>query len=248
MSHFSLSVRLTLFFSFIVLLVTATLSAVVFYQFGDKINQQIGRNLSDIADHKAAEISNVLLFERTNLLSWRASSVMLDVVIDDLDKRIATELKNLKHYYQLQGDLYVFNAAGILIASTQANVLKTQLPKAWQTQQDYALVFKHEAPFINGSIIAHVTALKPPQLKLPGYLVMTHSWDDFSRLLAPKGISFALRKIHDGSQASAELFSANGVKTIAINDDFAKRPLWLFDDISYLGSISKPPPPLGVRP
>lgn len=239
MSHFSLSVRLTLFFSFIVLLVTTTLSAVVFYQFGDKINQQIGRNLTDIADHKAAEISNVLLFERTNLLSWRASSVMLDVVVDDLDKRITTELKNLKQYYQLQGDLYVFNAAGLLIASTQQDVLKTQLPAVWQTQQDYALVFKHELPFIKDSVIAHVTALKPPQLKMQGYLVMTHSWADISRLLAPKGSSFALHKAHEGDHGSADLFTANGVKTIDINDNFSERRLWIFDDISYLGSISK---------
>ena len=104
MSRFSLSVRLTLLFSFIVLLVTTTLSAVVFYQFGEKINQQIEHNLTDTADHKAAEISNVLLFERTNLLSWRASSVMLDVVVDDLDKRITTELINLTQNYQLHGD------------------------------------------------------------------------------------------------------------------------------------------------
>jgi len=240
MSRFSLSVRLTLFFGFIVLLVTTTLSAVVFYQFGEKINQQIERNLTDTADHKAAEISNVLLFERTNLLSWRASSVMLDVVVDDLDKRITTELINLKQYYQLQGDLYVFNASGVLIASTQPDVLKTRLPQAWQTQQDYALLFKHELPFINGSVIAHVTALKPPQLKTQGYLVMTHSWEDISRLLAPKDSSFALHKAHEGNQGSADLFTANGVKTIEINDNFSERPAWLFDGISYLGSISKP--------
>jgi len=240
MSRFSLSVRLTLFFGFIVLLVTTTLSAVVFYQFGEKINQQIERNLTDTADHKAAEISNVLLFERTNLLSWRASSVMLDVVVDDLDKRITTELINLKQYYQLQGDLYVFNASGVLIASTQPDVLKTRLPPAWQTQQDYALLFKHELPFINGSVIAHVTALKPPQLKNQGYLVMTHSWEDISRLLAPKDSSFALHKAHEGNQGSADLFTANGVKTIEINDNFSERPAWLFDGISYLGSISKP--------
>jgi len=239
MSRFSLSVRLTLLFSFIVLLVTTTLSAVVFYQFGEKINQQIERNLTDTADHKAAEISNVLLFERTNLLSWRASSVMLDVVVDDLDKRITTELINLKQYYQLQGDLYVFNAAGVLIASTQPDVLKTQLPPVWQTQQDYALVFKHEVPFINGSVIAHVTALKPPQLKTQGYLVMTHSWEDISRLLAPKDSSFALHKAHEGNHGSADLFTANGVETIDINDNFSERPLWLFDGINYLGSISK---------
>jgi len=238
MSRFSLSVRLTLFFSLIVLLVTVTLSAVVFYQFGEKINEQIGRNLTDIADHKAAEINNVLLFERTNLLSWRASSVMLDVVVDDLDKRINTELKNLKQYYQLKGDLYVFNGAGNLIASTQSGVLKTKLPEAWQTKSDYQFVFKHEVPFIKDNIIAHVTALKPPQLKKSqGYLVITHSWDDITKLLAPTNSNFALRK---NSENAAELFTTNGVQSIALNDDFTKKPLWFFGDESYLGSISKP--------
>jgi signal transduction histidine kinase len=237
MSRFSLSVRLTLFFSFIVLLVTVTLSSVVFYQFGEKINQQISRNLTDIADHKAAEINNVLLFERTNLLSWRASSVMLDVVVDDLDKRINTELKNLKQYYQLKGDLYVFNAAGFLIASTQSGVLKTKLPEVWQTQKDYQLVFKHEVPFIQGNIIAHVTALKPPQLKMQGYLVITHSWDDITKLLTPTDSNFALRK---SSEVTAELFTTDGIQTIALDDDFTQKPLWIFGETSYLGSISKP--------
>lgn len=237
MSRFSLSVRLTLFFSLIVLLVTVTLSSVVFYQFGEKINQQISRNLTELADHKAAEINNVLLFERTNLLSWRASSVMLDVVVDDLDKRINTELKNLKQYYQLKGDLYVFNATGMLIASTQSGVLKTKLPGAWQTKSDYQLVFKHEVPFIKGNVIAHVTALKPPQLKPQGYLVITHSWDDITKLLAPTDSNFALRTNND---KTAELFTEQGVETIEVDDNFAQKPLWFFNQESYLGSISKP--------
>ncbi len=237
MSRFSLSVRLTLFFSLIVLLVTVTLSTVVFYQVGEKINQQISRNLTELADHKAAEISNVLLFERTNLLSWRASSVMLDVVVDDLDKRINTELKNLKQYYPLAGDLYVFNDKEELIASTQQTTLKTKLPDAWKTQKDYQLVFKHDVPFIKGSILAHLTALKLPQLKKQGYLVITHPWDDITQLLAPTDSNFALRK---NSETSAELFMKNSVQDITLNDDFTQKPLWFFGDESYLGSISKP--------
>jgi signal transduction histidine kinase len=237
MSRFSLSVRLTLFFSLIVLLVTVTLSTVVFYQFGEKINQQISRNLTDLADHKAAEINNVLLFERTNLLSWRASSVMLDVVVDDLDKRITTELNRMKKYYRLNGDLYVFNTDGILIATTQEGVLKLKLPEVWQMKKDYQLVFKHEVPFIQGSIIAHVTQLNPPQLKMQGYLVITHSWNDITKMLSPTDNNFALRK---SSEVTAELFTSNGIQTIALDDDFTKKPLWIFNEESYLGSISKP--------
>ena len=237
MSRFSLSVRLTLFFSLIVLLVTVTLSSVVFYQFGEKINQQISRNLTELADHKAAEVNNVLLFERTNLLAWRASSVMLDVVVDDLDKRINTELKTLKKYYPLAGDLYVFNEAGDLIASTQQGVLKTKLPDAWKTQKDYQLVFKHEVPFIKGSILAHLTALNLPQLKNQGYLVITHPWDDIVKLLASTDNNFALRQ---NSEKTAELFMQNGVETIELTDDFSQKPLWFLNSESYLGSISRP--------
>ena len=236
MSRVSLSVRLTLFFSLIVLLVTVTLSSVVFYQFGEKINEQISRNLTDIADHKAAEINNVLLFERTNLLSWRASSVMLDVVVDDLDKRISTELSRMKKYYELEGDLYVFNANGALIASTNSTISKIKLPDVWQTKSDYQLVFKHEVPFITGNIVAHVAKLNPPQLKTEGYLVITHSWDDLSKLLAPTDSNFALRK---NSEKTAELFTKNGVATMTIGDEFVPHSLWIFDGENYLGAISK---------
>ena len=67
MSRISLSLRLTLFFSLVVLLVTAILSVVVYYQFGEKINQKIRQNLAEIADHKATDIINTLMIERTNL-------------------------------------------------------------------------------------------------------------------------------------------------------------------------------------
>ena len=67
---------------------------------------------------------------------------------------------------------------------------------------------------------------------------MTHSWGDISRLLAPKdSSSFAFRKT---TEATADLFTANGVETIAIGDDFSAKSLWIFDQHSYLGSISTP--------
>jgi signal transduction histidine kinase len=219
-----------------VLLVTAILSVVVYYQFGEKINQKNRQNLAEIADHKATDIINALMFERTNLMSWRTSSVMLDVVVDDLDKRIVTELLSLKQAYNLKGDLYVFNGANILVASTQQDVLKTQFPQVWQIQNDYAFIFKHEVPFIKGNIIAHVTTLKPPHLKVKGYMIQTHSWDDFNQVFMDKDTIFSLHKTHQGE---AELFMPSGIKMIDIKDDFLKQHIWIYDGVSYLGSISK---------
>jgi signal transduction histidine kinase len=237
MSRFSLSIRLTVFVSFAVLLVTLTLSAVVFYEFSSKVDQQINHNLTDIADHKANELSSILHFERTNLMSWRTSSVMLDVIVDDLDKRIGAELLNLKGYYHLQGDLYVFNAKGILIASTQSGVSGNEIPIQWGLQKDYQFIFKHHVDYIDGDIIAHVTALRPHQMSGQGYLVMTHSWKDFSRTLQPAETSFALR---ESMLKNADLFTDAGVESIPIEDDFSVQKIWMFDQKRYLGSISSP--------
>jgi signal transduction histidine kinase len=239
MSRFSLSVRLTVFVSFAVLLVTATLIAVVFYEFANKIDQQINHNLTDIADHKADELNSILQFERTNIMSWRTSSVMLDVVVDDLDKRIGAELLNLKSYYHLQGDLYVFNEKGVLIASTQAGILGNEIPRQWllEKEKDYKFIFKHHVDYIAGDIVAHVTSLRPPQLPEQGYLVMTHSWGGISHALQPSETSFALR---EDRLNNADLFTDTGVSSIPVEDDFSAQKLWLFDRKRYLGSISSP--------
>ena len=233
----SLSIRLTLFFTVIVLLVTAILSSVVFYEFQNKIKQQIRLNLADAAEHKAQELQSVLQFEKTNLMAWRASSVMQDVIVDDLDKRISTELLGLKNYYALQGDLYVFNAAGILIASTQPEVIGQKIPAIWVDNEDYHFAFKHRVPFISGHIVAHAAALKPPQLPVRGLLVLTHAWDDLNRYFQPDHGYFALFK---DEEAQAELFTEAGSETLALSQDFSAQKVWQIADKAYLGAISKP--------
>jgi len=236
-SRFSLSTRLTVFVSFAVLLVTATLSVVVFNAFANKINQQINHNLTDIADHKAGELNSILQFERVNIMSWRTSSVMLDVVVDDLDKRIGVELLNLKNYYQLQGDLYVFNAKGRLIASTQPGVSGSEIPRLWLPESNYKFIFRHHVDFIDGDIVAHATLLHPQQMAEQGYLVMTHSWGDVSRALQPAETNFALRET---ASDNADLFTDAGIRSIPVEDAFSAQKLWVFDQKRYLGSISSP--------
>ncbi|MDD5754574.1 MAG: ATP-binding protein, partial [Methylococcales bacterium] len=48
---------------------------------------------------------------------------------------------------------------------------------------------------------------------------------------------YTLRK---SSDVTAELFTTDGIQTIALDDDFTEKPLWIFGEASYLGSISKP--------
>lgn len=237
MRRSSLSIRLTLIFTAMVLLVTATLSSMVFYEFQNKIKQQIRLNLTAIADHKAQEIQSILQFEKTNLLAWRAASVMQDVIVDDLDKRINIELQGLKNYYGLQGDLYVFNANGILIASTQSNAIGQKIPADWVNDQDYHFAFKHRVSFIDSAIVAHVAALSSAQLPIQGKLVVTHRWDDLRHNFRPENGFFALAEQHS---STAELFTDSGSEDIAFDGDFSAQKAWNITGKNYLSAISNP--------
>ncbi len=135
MLRFRLSARLILFSTTIVILATAVLSSVVYLNFKEEIHQQILENLTGAAEHKALDFKSVLEFEKTNLLAWRSSSVMVDVVVDDLDKRIYQELSNLKKQYKsvagsrILGDNPFYEVARIVAAGHHENYDGSGYPK-----------------------------------------------------------------------------------------------------------------------
>jgi|GEM_PF-3113195 len=58
-----------------------------------------------------------LLFERyRNLLSWAGLEVMEDILVDDIDKRIADTLRGLRTEYGVYSTLYCLDAAGNVVA------------------------------------------------------------------------------------------------------------------------------------
>jgi len=238
MKRYSLVSRLIAMSTLIILLTVITLSSVVYYGTSTKIKQQVHKNLAGVAEFKANQIIHTLDFERVNLLAWRTSAVMVDVIVDDLDKRIEHELINLKINYQLLGQLYVFNQQGILIASSQSNVLGQKLPAEWRlSQEEYQFVPQHSVDFIEPSniITAFVTKLAIPGMSQQGYLVLTHPWSDLWQKLLSQEYQFAF---FDKESLRLERATKDGIKQLNIAQNFEQQETWVFDGKHYLGFIS----------
>lgn len=114
----------------------------------------------------------------TNLQAWSKLDVMNDLPAGDVDQRIRRALEEMKAEYSLNGALYVFNATGKLIASSDNHALNVALPPAWQAQHGVTFIDKHASPFGKGDIVALATPIRPSfarNLNL-GTLVITYPW------------------------------------------------------------------------
>ncbi len=239
MNRHSLVVRLTAISSLIIVLTVIFLSGVVYYDLYNKIQQQIEQNLNDQANFQANKIQNLLNFEQMNLLAWRTSNVMLDIAVDDLDKRIHNELLNLKKNYQLTGDLYAFNSLGILVASSVPGVLYSKLPEKWRINNNAIhFIEPHTVKFLknNLTITAFVVKLSIPGMSSEhGTLVLTHPWQDIWRQLLSKDYQFAF---YYQSLKRLDLIYPEGISSQSITTDFDAQKIWNFNSLAYLGKLS----------
>ncbi len=236
--RYSLASRLIVLSALMVVLTVISLSAVVYYGFYNKIEAQVRMSLTEAAQFQANKIKTELNFEKTNVMSWRNGTVMADVIIDDLDKRIYTELLNLKKSYHLKGNLYVFNARKQLIASTQSDFWGETMPSVWRFHKanDVQLIAPHQARFETDKVIAFVSKLTPPGLPHQGYLVLTHPWTDIYQKLmsAPYVFAFYYPKNH-----VLERITATGVQPVTLKNPFDQQKNWLFDGQKYIGALSQ---------
>jgi len=123
----------------------------------------------------------------TNLRAWTKLDVMNDLVSGDVDKRVESALANLKKDYALNGDIYAFNAAGHLVASSDRQRKIVMLPDAWKPHgQQISFVNKHPNPLGGDDIVAlaaPVTATFSADYQL-GTIVMAYHWSEISATLS----------------------------------------------------------------
>jgi signal transduction histidine kinase len=144
--------------------------------------------LNQLADLKYEQLANVIGALATDLAAWSELDVMNDLVSGDIDKRVAHALEALKRLYGLAGDIYAFDAAGKLVASSNRDVAAggVRIPAPWQNAET-GLVFiaKGADPMMGGDVVA---------LEIPvfgsfdrtyriGTLVMTYPWAAVEHLL-----------------------------------------------------------------
>ena len=87
--------------------------------------------LSQLAQLKLGSINSRFDRLSTNLYAWAKLDVMNDIVSGDVDKRIEHTLRNLATDYALDGEIYVFNPAGQLVAASDMLHIDS-LPDVWK--------------------------------------------------------------------------------------------------------------------
>jgi diguanylate cyclase (GGDEF)-like protein/PAS domain S-box-containing protein len=125
----------------------------------------------------------------TDLQAWTKLDVMNDIISGDVDKRVEKTLGNLKRDYAIPGQLYAFNAAGSLVASTDPHdgrqLGKAMLPEEWKPHGPISFTNKHVNPFDGDDIVAlsaPMTASFSADYPL-GTLVMAYHWKEISAAL-----------------------------------------------------------------
>jgi diguanylate cyclase (GGDEF)-like protein/PAS domain S-box-containing protein len=136
--------------------------------------------LSQLANLKLGSFNTKFNQLSTNLVAWTRLDVMNDIISGDIDKRVEHTLGDLKKEYALTGQLYAFNIAGKLIASTTPEHKTASLPDLWKPQGKISFINKHISPFDGDEIVAlstPVMASFSTNYQL-GTLVMAYHWSE----------------------------------------------------------------------
>lgn len=135
--------------------------------------------LNQLAQLKYEKLVDAVAGLATDLAAWSELEVMNDLVSGDVDKRVAQTLESLKRQYRLTGEIYAFDAAGRLLASSGGAARSDRLPAAWASAGGrLVLLGKGADPMAGGAVIA----LESPvfgsfdKSYRIGTLVMTWPW------------------------------------------------------------------------
>jgi len=172
----------------------------------------------------------------TNVRAWSKLDVMNDIPSGDIDKRIAIVLGYLKEDYRLHGDLFVFNAAGRLVAGSGPRRDVVDLPDIWKPHSPLDFIDKHAYPGTR----ADIAALSAPvfssysrNLQL-GTLVLVVPWSDVRNSLGDNAVLIRQR----GSPALLAT-TVDGVEAPEALNKLATREGWVtIDRERYLASSS----------
>ncbi len=159
--------------------------------------------LNQLADLKYQQLANVIDALATDVRAWSELEVMNDLVSGDIDKRVTQTLELLKRLYSLEGDIYAFDAAGKLLASSRGGRdgrEGDQIPAEWQNDESrLVLVDKETDPMMGSQIVAIEIPIFGSFDKTYriGTLVMTYPWASIEKSLFGLDIATILLERND---------------------------------------------------
>lgn len=143
--------------------------------------------LGQLAQRKFERIDGIFEALATDVIAWSRLEVMNDLASNDIDKRVASTLEELKQLYGLQGDIYAFDGNNKLVASTDSERAIRTLPAVWHTDtKTLTLIAKHPDPLSSRSIVAMtipVFGTFDRSFRI-GQLVLTYPWSTIEGFLS----------------------------------------------------------------
>ncbi len=174
----------------IFLLTAGCLIAVVFTYLGVYLQHDAQQQIRDIGNSKAERLEGFFYDTKVNLEAWTRLQVMEDIVVGDMDQRIARSLNSLKRNYGLPGHLYVFDSSHRLISTSLKHPPRPAMPERWKKPPHTVagwFVDKHTDPFTQTKIIAFCHDLEASfgngGSRMLGTIVLTYPWPYIDNIL-----------------------------------------------------------------
>ena len=207
--------KLSLLITTIAIFTAITISFAVYFLWTDQIRQQVSEQLQKNTELAAYAIQKDFIYEQNNLNAWSQLDVMIDIVTDDLDKRIINTLILLKKNYQLPGNLILVNNDKQVIASTDNSIMQIE---HMEDSVKLAGDLTREGEIIL-SIPIYLSIM--PE-SIAGYLILTHPWQNLIKQLGKPLQEFLIE--HSGNTYH---FSHNALRHIAdINEKKLLETYW----------------------
>ena len=170
--------RLAILITSVAIYTAMAIALAVYYLWTEQIRTQVSERLQQNTKLAAYSINKELNYEQNNLKAWTQLDVMIDLVTDDVDKRIINTLNLLKQNYHFPGDLIVVNAQNKVIATTNSTIVTMR-------KMHNRMVLEGDLSS-SGKIITrvpiHLTIM--PKNVISGYLILTHPWSHIIAQLA----------------------------------------------------------------
>jgi signal transduction histidine kinase len=129
---YSLRAKLLLFSLLLVAVPGVVFALIAIHTAGDALLDVVGRQLAEVADDTASEVTELLGRERNKMAAWAHQDVMREIRIGDLDKRITRFLLSSKQSDASYLDLLCTDAGGrVIAASNPASLGATYAQSEW---------------------------------------------------------------------------------------------------------------------
>lgn len=120
---YSLRAKLLLFSLLLVAVPGVVFAVIAIRSAGDALLDVVGRQLAEVADDTASEVTELLARERNKVASWAHQDVIREIGAGDLDQRLTRFLLSLKQSDASYLDLLCTDAGGRVIAASNPAAL-----------------------------------------------------------------------------------------------------------------------------